>query len=140
MGIRLSFGVFFKSIEIEFSLTRAETAGIFSSYMVLCSISSVLGGLVLDRYGPRLVSISIGFFTGASLLLTSRVSSPWQLFISYSLLLSLGTGAVFAVVTSTVSRWFVKNRGFALGIAQSGGPLGAVAIAPLEIHEIVPAP
>lgn len=133
-GIRYSFGVFFKSIEGEFDLTRVATSGIFSAYMVLSAVFTVVGGWALDKYGPRIVTFLMGLFTGLSLLLTSQASASWQLFISYSLLLALGTGAVFAIVSSTASRWFNKKRGFALGITMSGGPLGIIVVAPFATY------
>ncbi|MBA7700854.1 L-lactate transporter [subsurface metagenome] len=42
----------------------------------------------------------------------------------------MGTGALYVVPTSTVSRWFNKKRGLALGIAGSGAGLGIVIMAP----------
>lgn len=135
-GIRYSFGVFFKSIEIEFDLTRAATSGVFSAYMVLSSVFSILGGWALDKYGPRKVTLLMGIFIGLSLLLTSQASASWHLFISYSVLLALGTGAIFTVVNSTVSRWFDKRRGFAVGIASSGGAAGTVVMAPFATYLI----
>lgn len=136
LGVRYSFGVFFKSIESEFGLTRAATSGIFSVYMVLSGVIAILGGWALDKYGPRIVTFLMGLFAGLSLVLTSQSGAYWQLFISYSLLLALGTGAVFTVVNSTVSRWFSQKRGFVIGIASSGGPLGAVVMAPFATYLI----
>ena len=115
-GIRMSFGVFFKSLEAEFGLTRAATSGIFSVYMALGALFAMLGGWASDRYGPKIVIFIMGLCTGFGLLLTSQTNAPWQLFISYSLLLSVGS-ALFTVLTSTISRWFYKNRTIALGIA-----------------------
>ena len=54
-GSYYSFGVFFKSIESEFGLTRAATSAIFSTSMGLAGVFSVIGGWALDRYGPRIV-------------------------------------------------------------------------------------
>ena len=135
-GINLSFGVFFKSIESEFNLNRAETSAITSFYMLLAGVCAFLSGWALDRYGPRIVVLIMGLFTGLSLLLTSQTSSLWQLFITYSMLLAIGTGAVFAVPMSTVSRWFDKRRGLALGIAGSGVGLGPVVMAPFATYLI----
>lgn len=135
-GTRYSFGVFFKSIEAEFNLTRGTTSGVFSAYMLLCCIFAILGGWALDRYGPRIVTLLIGLLTGLSLLLTSQTTSLWQLFITYSLLLAIGTGATYTVVMSTTSRWFKKKRGLALGIVGTGGGLGTVIIAPFATYLI----
>lgn len=126
LGTRYSFGVFLKSIEGEFGVSRGETSGIFSAYMLFCGLLSILGGWALDRYGPRKVAFVMASFTGFSLLLTSQANAAWQLFITYGLLLSLGTGPVYTVVNSTASRWFKRKRGFAVGITSSGGGLGAI--------------
>ena len=136
LGIRLSFGVFFKSIESEFALSRAATSTIFSVSLLLTGIFAILAGWALDRYGPRIVILMMGIFSGLGLILTSQTNSLWQLFVTYSLLLSMGTGAVFVVLTSTVSRWFDKKRGLALGIASSGAGLGTVIMAPFATYLI----
>lgn len=135
-GIQFSFGVFFKSIQSEFNLTRAATSAILSVNMLLAGVSAVLAGWALDKYGPRIVILSMGLFTGLSLLLTSQTNSSWQLFITYSLLLAMGTGALYVVPTSTVSRWFNQKRGLALGIAGSGSGLGMVIMAPFATYLI----
>lgn len=136
IGSRYSYGVFLKSIEGEFDITRTATSSIFSVYMLLCSVISILGGWAMDRYGPKRVGILMGTFTGLSFLLTSQANSAWQLLITYSLLFSLGTGAVYSIVNSTTSRWFIKKRGFVVGITSSGGGLGTFAIAPFATYLI----
>ncbi|MFC1886229.1 MFS transporter [Thermodesulfobacteriota bacterium] len=136
LGSRLSFGVFVKSIEEVFGLSRGATSGIFSVYMLLCSVFAVLGGLVLDKYGPKKLALFLGAFTGLSMMLTSRADAAWQIFVTYSLLLSLGTGPVFTLVNSTAARWFDKNRGLVLGVTSSAGGLGAIVMAPFATYMI----
>lgn len=136
IGITYSFGVFFKSLESEFGLSRGATSGVFSVYMLLHGVFGILGGWALDRYGPRVIVVFMGLFTGLSLLLTSQANSPWQLFISYSLFLAIGAGAAYIVVMSTASRWFDKKRGLVLGIIGSGVGLGTFLIAPFATYLI----
>ena len=130
IGARYSYGIFLHSIETDFAMTRGAASGIFSVYMLLCCLLAAAGGWALDRYGPRRVGILLGTFTGLSLLLTSRAAAAWQLFFTYSLLLSLGTGAIYGLVNTTTSRWFHERRGVAVGITSSGGGVGAIVIAP----------
>jgi len=132
MGIASSFTVFFKSIEAEFELTRTVTSAISSVSMILIPISGFFGGWALDKYGPRIVLIAMGLITGLSLVLTSRTGAAWQVFLTYSVLLAIGMGPVYVVATSTVSRWFNKKRGLAVGIAGSGEGLGTITMAPLS--------
>ena len=78
----------------------------------------------------------MGLFTGISLLITSQTISVWQIFLSYSILLSIGTGASLSVIMSVVSRWFYKKRGLALGIATSGTGLGVLVVSPFAAYLI----
>ncbi|MBA7680664.1 hypothetical protein ES703_88985 [subsurface metagenome] len=135
-GINYSFGVFLKPLESEFGLTRGAISGVFSVYMLFGCVFGILGGWALDRYGPRVVALFMGLFTGLSLLLTSQANAPWQLFITYGLLLPLGTGATYMVIMATTSRWFDKKRGLALGIASSGAGLGTLLMAPFATYLI----
>ena len=133
-GIRYSYGVFFTSLAQDFSWSRALTSGVFSGYMLLCCVFAILGGWTIDRYGPRVVVILMGLFTGLSLILTSHVSSPWHIFISYSFLLALGTGPIYNGTMATASRWFTRRRGLALAIVGSGGGLGIIVMTPVAAH------
>ena len=123
-GTVQSFGVFFKSIESAFSITRAATSAVVSTHTVLAGVAAFITGWLLDKYGPKRVVLLMGFFTGLSLILTSFTSSPWQLFVTYGVLLPLGTGAVYVVSTSVISRWFNKRRLGSIPLARSGRTFG----------------
>jgi len=135
-GLNSSFGVFFKSIANEFILTRTATSTIFSVQLALGCVFALIGGWFLDRHGPKKLMLLIGLFTGLGLLLTSQAKAGWQLFISYSLLVSTGAGPIWVITTATTLKWFDKKRGLALGIAGSGIGLGAIAVAPLAAYLI----
>ena len=136
-GVRFSFGIFFKSIENEFSLTRAATSYIFSVNMIISGIAAFLMGWALDRYGPRVVLLLMGLLAGLGLITTGLTSSLWQLYLTYSLLLAMGLGAIFVVPMSTIARWFDKKRGLASGIASSGVGLGPLIMAPSATYLLI---
>ncbi|MBI4186819.1 MAG: MFS transporter [Chloroflexi bacterium] len=135
-GVNLSFGVFFKSIESQFALGRAATSAIASVNRLVGGVFAFISGWALDRYGPRIVVLVMGALTGLSLVLTSQTGSLWQLFITYSLLLGMGTGGTFVVPTAVISRWFARRRGLALGIAGTGQAVGIVIVAPVATYLI----
>ncbi|MFC1964887.1 MFS transporter [Chloroflexota bacterium] len=136
MGIPFSFGIFFKSIESEFNLTRAVTSTIVSTQVMLGGVFSLLGGWALDKYGPRIIILIMSLSAGLGLILTSQTNTLWQLFVTYSLFVAMGISATYAVLTSIVSRWFNKKRGLALGIAGSGIGVGAMVMAPFAAYLI----
>jgi predicted MFS family arabinose efflux permease len=72
-----------------------------------------------------------GILVSLSLVLTVVTNSFWQLYFTYSMLLAAGTGGGFSLVLASVSRWFVRRRGLALGVALSGEGAGTLAVAPL---------
>jgi MFS family permease len=133
-GIRYSFGVFFKSLSSDFMLSRAGISGISSLYWVLCGIFALLGGTLLNRYGPKKILLVMGGLTGLSLIVTSFTTASWQLFLSYSLLLSTGTGACYSVMMTTTQRWFSKRRGLAVGIVSAGVGIGTIIMTPLSAY------
>jgi len=135
-GIRYSFGVFFKSLEQEFDWTRALTSGVFSVYMLLCCLFAFLGGWASDRYGAKKVVIVLGCFAFLSLSLTSQANALWHLFLSYSLLLAVGTGPVYAIVMATATKWFTKRRGLALAIVGLGVGFSTILMAPISAYLI----
>ena len=137
MGTVLIFGVFFKPLEAEFSISRAITSSIVSVYMVSMAVVALLGGWALDRFGPKRLVLVMGFLTGLGLLLTSQVHVIWQFFITYSVLLAFGSGATYVVSMPLVIRWFEKKRGLASGITMAGVGIGQVTLAPLATFVIV---
>jgi len=135
-GTRHSFGVFFKSLASEFGLTRAETSGVYSVYMLLCCMFCFVSGWGADKFSLRKLISLMGLFMGLSLILTSQAQSLWQLFVVYSLLFAMGTSGVFVVSTSIIIRWFNSKRGLAIGLATSGVGLGTVMMAPFAAYLI----
>lgn len=130
-GVSYCFGVFLKSLEIEFNLSRAVISSIFSTNMVFYGFFAVMGGGLLDRSGPRIVVLLMGLLTGVSLFLTSRTGVAWQLFLTYGVLLAMGTGPGYTVVMGTTSRWFNRKRGLALGIVGSAAGFGTLVGSPV---------
>jgi MFS family permease len=135
-GIRYSFGVFFTPLEEEFGWSRATTSGIFSTYMILASAFAIIEGWALDRYGPRVVVAVMGIITGIGLFLTGHIDSLWQLYMTYSILLAMGTGGTYAIVMSTGTRWFLKRRATALAVIGAGAGLGTVIMTPVSAQLI----
>jgi OFA family oxalate/formate antiporter-like MFS transporter len=72
------------------------------------------------------MNIIIGF----SLLASSQTHNIWQFYLTYSVLMALGTGALFAVVASTATRWFNKKRGLVIGIISTAGGIGQMVVVP----------
>lgn len=130
-GCLYTYGVFFTELCRDLGWTRGMVSGAYSVLFLWHGFIYFVAGRIYDRHGPRLplgisfVILSIGY------ALMSIVEAPWQLYIFYGIILGTGLGFGYLSVVSTVSRWFVKRRGTALGITAAGGGIGTLALAPL---------
>lgn len=60
--------------------------------------------------------------------MTSLSTSYYQIFLSQAILSSIGSGAVFNAALSSTATWFLKKRGAAFGIVNSGSSVGGVVL------------
>lgn len=129
-GTRSAFGVFFKPIINEFGWSRALLSGAFSLLWVMLGLLSIIMGRLNDRFGPRIVVTICGLLMGLGHLLMSQLSTPWQLYLFYGVIVGIGN-SIYVPVVSTVARWFLTRRGTVTGIVVAGGGLGSFLIPPL---------
>lgn len=126
VGVRNSFGLFFKTISGEFGWNRAQTAGAYSIGMLVQSICSPIVGSLGERWSLRWMMAFGVFFGGAALLIGSSISGLGQFYLMYALLNVGFAASTFVPQVQILSNWFVKKRGLAMGIANSGQGFAAV--------------
>jgi MFS family permease len=137
MGVRFTFGVFYISILAETGWSRAATAGIFSLSMIVYAIASLGVGAAFDRLGPRRMFPFAVLLLGGGLVLCSTITSLWQFYFYYGVVVGIGFTALgFVPHVSLISRWFVRQRGLANSLALSGQGVGAILLAPLSEYLI----
>jgi MFS family permease len=130
-GIFSTFGVFFKPVLTEFGWTRAATSGAFSLSWIIQGLLAIVMGRVNDRLGPRIVITVCGSILGLGYLLMSQISTLWQLYLFYAVLVAIGMSGTFVPLTSTVARWFVERRGMMTGIVVAGTGIGGLIAPPV---------
>jgi MFS family permease len=126
-----AFGVFFKPVSETFNWSRAAMSGAFSLSSIVVGISAIILGGLNDKLGPRLILTVSGVFAGAGFLLMSRISSLWQLYVFYGLIIGFGQGGTYTPLVATLMRWFTKKRSLVTGIALVGLGIGSVLSAPV---------
>lgn len=135
-GTYQSFGIFFNPLAVEFGWTRTVISSAASLSWLLVGLASIPVGALSDRLGPRLVMSCCGLFFGAGYLLMSQVSSLWQLYLFYGLVLAVGISGADVITLSTVARWFARKRGTMTGICKMGTGLGLMCM-PLVASQLV---
>jgi MFS family permease len=125
VGMLLTIGVFFKPIAEDMGWTRAETSLPIAVSTVVTAIFAIITGNLADKYGPRRVTLGIVILTGAGYLLMSGLSSLWEFYLYFGLLIGLGP-SLMGPLLSLIPRWFVKNRTIMAGIVSAGGGVGGL--------------
>ncbi len=132
-GLHSSFGVFYVALLDTFGWSRGATAGVFSMVLTVDAILSPLVGYLLDRFGTKKIVCGGCLALSLGLLLSSTISSLWQLYIFFGLISAVGitfTGMVPHVFL--VSEWFASNRASAIGFVYAGTGVGILLLAPLS--------
>ncbi len=134
-GTLYCFGVFFKPVSGEFGWTRAETSGAYSLYQIMHGVFAIIAGRLGDKFNPRLVITACGVILGSGYLLMSHITSLWQYYLYYGVLVSTGM-TYYLPLMSTVARCFVKRRGLMGGIVLSGTGIGTIIMPPIATQLI----
>lgn len=138
LGIRFTYSIFFIPLTNEFGWDRASTSSIFSLSLLLFAVIGPLLGYLFDRIGARIVFVAGSFTLGLGLILSSTAHSLPEMIFYYSIVASLGLAALSLGMHGVVlSRWFIRKRGLAIGIAFSGTGIGTMIFSPLVEQMIV---
>ena len=128
IGTYGTYGVFFKALLAEFGWSRATISGASSAAFLLAGLLSIVVGRVNDRFGPRLIMAVTSSCFGLGLLLMSQLSTVWQLYVFYGLIVGIGLSSIEVIPLTTTARWFVKRRGMMTGIVKVGTGTGQLII------------
>ena len=95
-GVSYSFAAFFENFAKEFSAQRADVSWIFGLCGLVYFVLGAVGGMLADRWGPRVVCITGMGFMALGLFLTSLAQNLGTVYLTYGLL--VGLGIAFAIL------------------------------------------
>ena len=113
-------GLFNSSIRDSLSITHGQFGTIYASATLLSSIVLVWLGKKIDDVNILKFASYVILFLSASCFIFSKISSVIFLFIGIFLMRLAGQGLSSHTATTTISRYFNKNRGRALSIGWLG--------------------
>ena len=104
----------------------AITLGFSIQWIVLGLVSPYIGG-VGDKYGMRPLLLFGGVAFIAGMLLTGVMSSLWQFYVFFGLILGLASSIFTVLPISGLTLWFRTHLGLAMGAIWSFQGIGVVA-------------
>ena len=128
--------IFLKPMVEEFGWSRATVAGSIAFGSLCGGIASPWVGPILDRHGPRMVAFLGIIILSAGLVGMSFTRQIWQIYIFFGIGRMIAIGVLTLVISVTVSNWFIRQRGRAMGIAWLGPRVGS-ALLPLFVQYVI---
>lgn len=121
-GVRHSFSVFFPSILEHFQWSRASTSVMLSLHILVYGLVAPIAGGLADRWRPRRVMMLGIVILGLSVGTCSLANQLWHFYLIFGFFTPIGLAFCgWPLIGPTLSNWFVKKRGLAMGIGQVGG-------------------
>ena len=131
-GCGETFAVFYGPLLAELGWGRADTASIYSIFMMSLGFAGPVIGAVFDRYGGRAVYVGGLTSYGLGFLIAAHMTALWQGLLGLGVLVGIGAAATgMTPATGIISRWFDRNMGFAIAFAYSGLAFGSMMLAPI---------
>ena len=127
-GIAYSFAAFFEPFGAEFGAARADISLVFGVTGLVYFTLGAFGGMLADRFGPRVVTTAGMLLVAAALVAGSRAGSMLQLTMAYGVVLGLGVALVYTPSIGCVQPWFTRRRGLAAGVASAGIGAGTLLV------------
>jgi len=125
-GPTASMPLIYNEVMEEFGWTRTAATLIFTYKGVTGAFVAIfLIGPLIERFGLKPVFITVMTAEAIGFAAFIFVESLWTYYLT-GFLIGLGQGAVLLCIKLLVSRWFVRNVGFAGAVAIVGASFGGV--------------
>jgi sugar phosphate permease len=131
-GIRATPGILMVPLEHEFGWNRAVISAAVAINIALFGLIGPFAASVMDRWGLRRVMLAALALLAASVALSTRMHSQWQLMLLWGVLVGTGTGGTSMVLAAVVAtRWFDQRRGLVLGALSAANATGQLVFLPM---------
>jgi MFS transporter, OFA family, oxalate/formate antiporter len=128
-------GIFNQPIRDDLGWSATDISIAFVIGSVSGGFLSSVVGRVLDKRGPRLVSVIAGIIMASAMIGMSRMTEPWHWWVLFGIARATSASGAQLATLVGIASWWVRKRGRVvglLGVGQRGGqfimPLPLVAI------------
>src|SRR3954454_9766685 len=131
-GFRATPGVLIVPLQHEFGWSRALIGGAVAVNLLLYGLGAPFAAAIVERFGIRRVSITALTLVAVGAALTTVMTSAWQLYLLWGLVVGASTGAIAVPLAAIVSnRWFLQRRGLVTGLLTASNASVQLVFLPL---------
>lgn len=139
LGAVYGWSVFVKPLIAENHWKLTQVSLNFTIAVAVLGLGTIVGGLWLDRIGPRKVATVGGIVYGLGYILAGFAAQRHSLtgmYLSYGVLGGFGMGMGYITPVATLVKWFPERRGLMTGVAVAGYGAGALIFSPIAARLI----
>ncbi|MCI0548460.1 MAG: MFS transporter [Candidatus Rokubacteria bacterium] len=131
IGMLFALAVFVEPMERSLGWSRGSLSAIAFMNWIVMGAGGAVAGYLADRFGTRIVVLVGSGLLGLGLILSSRVTEPWQFYLTFGVLVGGGVSTFYVPLTVTAVKWFDHRRAMAAAVVSSGNGLGILVLSPL---------
>jgi len=130
-GFRSAPSVLIVPLEDAFGWGRDQISLAISVNVLLYGLTAPFAAALMERFTVRKVVMAALTTVSTGAFLTTFVHAPWQLVLTWGVIVGVGTGSMALVFAATVAnRWFVKRRGLVVGALTAAAATGQLVFLP----------
>ena len=134
-GFRSAPSVLIVPLEEAFGWGRDQISLAISVNVLLYGLTAPFAAALMERFTVRKVVMGALITVSTGAFLTTFVNTPWQLVLTWGVIVGVGTGSMALVFAATIAnRWFVARKGIVVGALTAATATGQLIFLPLLSH------
>lgn len=131
-GFRAAPGALMIPLNEEFGWPISAMSMAVSVNIFLYGLTAPFAAALIGRFGVRAVTMVALLLIAAGSGLTVFITAEWALYLTWGLLIGLGSGSMALVFAAEISNtWFVKRKGLVTGVLSAGSATGQLVFLPV---------
>lgn len=135
LGAVYAYSIFKGPVEKAFSVSAFQGNLPFMVFLAFFAVTMFFGGRIMEKLGPKKLSIIGGIIVSLGWILSSFASSISMLILTYGVIAGSGVGLVYGCPIAVGARWFPDKKGLAVGLIVAG--FGGSALITGKIADIL---
>lgn len=131
LGGMYAWSVFSNELSVYMGWDYGQVTFAYSLILIAIAVMGLVGGALLQRFGPRKLIMTAGVLWGLGWLLTGFTNSIPMLYVCFGLIAGSASGMEYNPNVVTAVRWFPDRKGFASGMAVGVCGVASLVVAPL---------
>ena len=132
VGVRAAPGVMILPLQHAFGWDVSTISGAVSLNIILLGATGPFLTGLMQVVGLKRTMIGCLTILMAGTALSTFMNQPWQLFLTWGLMVGIGSGAgAVGFAGAVANRWFIHRAGLAMGLLTSANAAGQLIFLPL---------